>query len=149
MSTVSPEVLKRIPHRPPFLFIDGIVSETSETLVARRTWRADEDFYSGHYPDAPITPGVILCEAVFQAGALYLSKALSGSGAPSGVPLLVKISDVRFRSPVYPGDTVTIEVRKKNLLGGFYFLSGSIKRGDARILSLEFSVAWKTPEAAP
>jgi 3-hydroxyacyl-[acyl-carrier-protein] dehydratase len=149
LSTVSPEVLKRIPHRPPFLFIDEIVSESPEALVARRTWRADEDFYSGHYPGAPITPGVILCEAVFQAGALYLSKALAGNGEPSGVPLLVKIADVRFRNPVYPGDVVTIEVRKKDLLGGFYFLSGSMKRGETRVLSLEFSVAWKIPEAAP
>ena len=149
MSTVSPEVLRRIPHRPPFLFVDEIVSETPEALVARRTWRANEDFYSGHYPGAPITPGVILCEAVFQTGALYLSKTLSENGAPSGVPLLVKISDVRFRNPVYPGDTVTIEVRTKNLLGGFYFLSGSMKRAETRILSLEFSVAWKTPETAP
>jgi 3-hydroxyacyl-[acyl-carrier-protein] dehydratase len=148
LSSVSPEVLKRIPHRAPFLFVDEIVSESSEALVSRRTWRANEDFYSGHYPGAPITPGVILCEAIFQTGALYLSKALSEDGAPSGVPLLVKISDVRFRSPVYPGDTVTIEVRKKNLLGGFHFLSGSMKRGDTRVLSLEFSVAWKTPEVA-
>jgi 3-hydroxyacyl-[acyl-carrier-protein] dehydratase len=116
-------------------------------LVARRTWRADEDFYGGHYPGAPITPGVLLCEAVFQAGALYLAR-LRPRGAP-GVPLLVKISDVRFRSPVYPGDVVTIEVRKKDSMAGFYIMSGSMKRGETRVLSVEFSVAWKTPGAAP
>jgi 3-hydroxyacyl-[acyl-carrier-protein] dehydratase len=148
MSAVSPEILKRIPHRPPFLFVDEIVSENPDCLVARRTWRADEDFYNGHYPGAPITPGVILCEAVFQAGALYLSRILAEQGVPAGVPLLVKINDVRFRNPVYPGDVVTIEVRKKDALGGFYIMSGAMKRGDARILSVEFSVAWKTPEAA-
>lgn len=147
MSEVSPEVLRRIPHRPPFLFVDEIVSETAEGLVARRTWRQAEDFYSGHYPGAPITPGVLLCEAVFQTGALYLAGALSGASSSAGVPLLVKISDVRFRSPVYPGDVVTIEVKKKDMMGGFYLMSGSMKRGDTRILSVEFSVAWKTPEA--
>ena len=148
MSTVSPEVLRRIPHRPPFLFVDEILSESADGLVAQRAWRADEDFYGGHYPGAPITPGVILCEAVFQTGALYLSKALAAEGQPTGVPLLVKISDVRFRSPVYPGDVVRIEVKKKDVMAGFYIMTGSIKRGDTRVLNLEFSVAWKTPEAA-
>ena len=52
-----------IPHRPPFLFVDEIVSEAPGTLTAKRTWRAEEDFYRGHYPNAPITPGVLLCEA--------------------------------------------------------------------------------------
>ena len=149
MSEVSPEVLRRIPHRPPFLFIDEILSESEGGLVAQRTWRADEDFYSGHYPGSPITPGVLLCEAVFQAGALYLSGNLAGRAGGGGMPLLVKISDVRFRSPVYPGDTVTIEVKKKDLLGGFFMMSGSMKRGDTRILGVEFSVAWKTPGEAP
>jgi 3-hydroxyacyl-[acyl-carrier-protein] dehydratase len=149
VSAVSAEVLRRIPHRPPFLFVDEIVSETAESLVARRTWRADEDFYGGHYPGAPITPGVLLCESVFQAGALHLSKILAAEGVPAGVPLLVKISDVRFRSPVYPGDVVTIEVRKKDAMAGFYLMSGAMKRGDTRVLNVDFSVAWKTPEAAP
>jgi 3-hydroxyacyl-[acyl-carrier-protein] dehydratase len=148
MSEASPEVLRRIPHRPPFLFIDEILSENADRLVARRTWRADEDFYSGHYPGAPITPGVLLCEAVFQAGALHLSGSLATQGASGGVPLLVKISDVRFRNPVYPGDTVTIEVKKKDMMGGFYIMSGAMKRGETRILNVEFSVAWKVPEAS-
>jgi 3-hydroxyacyl-[acyl-carrier-protein] dehydratase len=149
VSSVSPEILRRIPHRPPFLFVDEIVSEGPDQLVARQTWRADSDFYGGHYPGAPITPGVLLCESVFQAGALYLSGVLAAQGAPAGVPLLVKINDVRFRNPVYPGDVVTIEVRKKDLMGGFFMMSGSMKRGDTRILTVDFSVAWKSPEAAP
>jgi 3-hydroxyacyl-[acyl-carrier-protein] dehydratase len=149
MSAVSEEVLRRIPHRPPFLFVDSIVSEMADGLVAQRTWRAEEDFYGGHYPGSPITPGVILCESVFQAGALYLSRSVAGTAASAGVPLLVKISDVRFRSPVYPGDTVLVEVRKKDLMAGFYLMSGTMRRGDTRVLNVEFSVAWKTPGAAP
>jgi len=143
------EITQLIPHRPPFLFVDEIVSESAEGLVARRTWRADEDFYRGHYPGAPITPGVLLCEAVFQAGALFLARQAQQAGqAPgAGVPLLAKISDVRFRSPVYPGETITIEVKKKDALGGFTLMTGAIKSGDRRVLSVEFSVAWKAPEA--
>jgi 3-hydroxyacyl-[acyl-carrier-protein] dehydratase len=146
MSDIS-KVLERIPHRPPFLFVDEIVSETADGLVARRTWREDEAFYKGHYPGTPITPGVLLCEAVFQTGALYLSRSLSEKGEPAGVPLLVKISNVRFRSPIYPGDTVTIEVTKKDLMAGFYMMTGTMKKGDTRVLSVDYSVAWKAPGA--
>ena len=135
-----------IPHRPPFLFVDEIVSESPESMVAKRTFRADEDFYRGHYPGAPITPGVLLCEAVFQTGALFLARQLGGAGKPSGVPLMAKIGEVRFRNPVYPGDTVLIEVKRKETAGGFTMMSGAIKNGEKRILTVEFTVAWKMPE---
>lgn len=140
-----------IPHRPPFLFVDEIVSESDDTLVARRTWRPDEEFYRGHYPGMPITPGVLLCEAVFQAGALLLSRrqqASTGAAPKNGVPLLAKITDVRFRNPVFPGETITIEVKRKEELGGFVFMSGSVKSGEKRVLTVAFSVGWKVPETA-
>lgn len=129
--------------------MDEIVSRTGETLVARRTWRADEDFYKGHYPSAPITPGVLLCESVFQTGALLLAGKLAGQGTPSGVPLLAKVENVRFRSPVFPGDTTTVEVKINEVAGGFYLMSGAMKNGDKRVLSVDFAVAWKTPEGQP
>jgi 3-hydroxyacyl-[acyl-carrier-protein] dehydratase len=144
-------VTSLIPHRPPFLFVDEIVSESENGLIARRTWRAEEEFYKGHYPGAPITPGVLLCEAVFQTGALYLAGQAKRSGSgQEGVPLLAKISDVRFRNPVYPGDTVEIEVKKKDTISGFTMMSGSVKTLDGkRILTVDFAVAWKTPEGGP
>ena len=143
-----PSVTDLIPHRPPFLFVDEIVSENAEGLVAKRLWRADEDFYKGHYPGAPITPGVLLCEAVFQAAACFLSLKARAAGAKpgEGVPLIAKISEVRFRHPVYPGDSVLLEVKQKDSLGGFTMLSGSVKKADGtRVMNVDFSVAWKTP----
>ena len=137
-----------IPHRPPFLFVDEIVSESADSLVAQRTFRADEGFYLGHYPGAPITPGVLLCEAVFQTGALFLALQMKGQGTSEGVPLMAKISDVRFRNPVYPGETITIEVKKKETLGGFHMMSGSVKSGEKRVLNVDFTVAWTTPAGA-
>ncbi|HOF08784.1 MAG TPA: 3-hydroxyacyl-ACP dehydratase FabZ family protein [Opitutaceae bacterium] len=139
-----------IPHRPPFLFVDEVVSESADGLVARKTWRADEDFYRGHYPGMPITPGVLLCEAVFQTGALFLSRRQVAQGNPAseGVPLLARIGDVRFRNPVFPGETITIEVKQKELVAGFIFMSGSVKSGDKRVLTVEFSVSWKKPEVS-
>lgn len=145
-------VIDLIPHRPPFLFVDEIVSESADGLVARRTWRAEEDFYRGHYPGAPITPGVLLCEAVFQTAACYMALKARAAGAKpgEGVPLIAKINEVRFRSPVYPGDTILLEVKQKDALGGFTMLGGSIKKADGtRVLNVEFAVAWKTPASAP
>jgi 3-hydroxyacyl-[acyl-carrier-protein] dehydratase len=158
------EVEKLIPHRPPFLFVDEIVSHEGDSLVARRTWRADEYFYQGHYPGAPITPGVLLSEAVFQAGACLMAKLMAPStgsgqagaagqgGAPStssgqGVPLLSKVSDIRFRLPVYPGETVLIEVKRTETAGEFHFLRGLMKNpAGKKIMNVDFAVAWKRPE---
>jgi 3-hydroxyacyl-[acyl-carrier-protein] dehydratase len=148
---MNPAVTQLIPHRPPFLFVDEITAETADGLTARRTFRADEDFYRGHYPGAPITPGVLLCEAVFQTGALFMARQAQAAGARpgEGVPLLAKISDVRFRTPVYPGDTVVIEVKKKETLGGFTMMGGAVKKADGtRVLTVDFAVAWKTPEGS-
>ena len=142
------EVTDLIPHRPPFLFVDEIVSRTNDGLVAKRTWRAEEDFYKGHYPGAPITPGVLLCEAVFQAAGCHMALKARAAGAKpgEGVPLIAKIGDVRFRTPVYPGDTVLLEVKEKDAMGGFTMLSGSVKKADGtRVMNLDFAVAWKTP----
>jgi 3-hydroxyacyl-[acyl-carrier-protein] dehydratase len=144
-----PSVTDLIPHRPPFLFVDEIVSESADGLIAKRTWRAEEDFYKGHYPGAPITPGVLLCESVFQAGALYMALQAKAAGARpgEGVPLMAKINDVRFRSPVYPGDTTLVEVKKKDVAAGFTMMSGHVKKADGtRVMTVEFTVAWKTPE---
>lgn len=139
-----------IPHRPPFLFVDEIVSRDATGTVGRRTWRAEEEFYKGHYPGSPITPGVLLCEAVFQTAAYHLAAKARAAGAKpgEGVPLIAKINDTRFRNPVYPGDTVLIEVKEKDQLGGFTMMSGTIKKADGtRVMNIDFSVAWKTPEA--
>jgi len=138
-----------IPHRPPFLFVDSIVSDGPDGLVAQRTWRADEDFYRGHYPNSPLTPCVLLCESVFQTGALFMAKQALAAGAKpgEGVPLLAKISDVRFRNPVYPGDITLIEVKKKEAMGGFTMMSGAVRKADGtRVLTVDFAVAWKAPE---
>lgn len=63
-----------IPHRDPFLLIDTVVAQDEKTIHCRKTFTGDEYFYRGHYPNFPLTPGVLLCEAGMQAGAVLLSK---------------------------------------------------------------------------
>jgi 3-hydroxyacyl-[acyl-carrier-protein] dehydratase len=148
-----PAVTDLIPHRPPFLFVDEIVSTGPGVMVARRLWRKEEAFYGGHYPGSPITPGVLLCESVIQTGALLLALGQGEGGKgpdrpAGGVPILVKINDVRFRLPVFPGDTTTMEVRQKEWIGAFGLLSGTMKCGDKRILTIEFTVTFRDPAAS-
>ena len=144
------EIYDAIPHREPFLLVDEIIARGEKQITCRKTFHGTEYFFAGHYPHFPIVPGVLLCEAVFQTGALYMARSMAGQGAPAGgVPLLAKISDVRFRNPVFPGETITIEVKKKEVLGGFTMMRGSIKSGDKRVLNVDFSVAWKVPGANP
>jgi 3-hydroxyacyl-[acyl-carrier-protein] dehydratase len=100
--SASSAILSLIPHRPPFLFVDEIVSESADGLVARRTFRAEEDFYQGHYPGAPITPGVLLCEAVFQTGALYMARSMAGQGVRPVSRCWPKSATCAFAIPCFP-----------------------------------------------
>jgi 3-hydroxyacyl-[acyl-carrier-protein] dehydratase len=135
---------KLIPHRPPFLFVDEIIAETDDTLTTRRRVRPEEDYFKGHYPGNPIMPGVLICEAVFQSGCVFLSKRFAAKGEDLSryTPVLTRITEVKFKSPVKPGDELIIVVKLKDCLGRFMFLSGSVRAGDNRkILTVEFGVA--------
>lgn len=138
------EIEQLIPHRPPFLFIDEIVAESADALTARRRVRGDEDFFKGHYPGNPLMPGVLLCEAVFQAGCVLQTKqaAAAGPGTEQLTPVLTRISDVRFKQLVRPGDELLIDVKVTERHGRFIFMSGSIKNAAGqRVLTVDFGVA--------
>ena len=98
---MTDEIRKAIPHRPPMLLVDEIIEQTEDSIVCRKTFRDDEFFFQGHYPDQPIVPGVILCESAMQAGAILLSKFVE---AGSGVPVATRLNDVKFKKMIGPGE---------------------------------------------
>ncbi len=103
------DVIKNaIPHREPFLLLDEIVEQSESRIVCRKRFSGDEFWYRGHYPDYPITPGVILCEAEMQAGAVLLSRLVTDS--PDSVPVATRANNVQFKQMVRPGDTIELEV---------------------------------------
>ncbi len=109
--TMSREaILAAIPHRDPFLLLDEIVEQGESRIVCRKRFTGEEYFFAGHYPQFPLVPGVILCEAAMQAGAVLLSQ-LRRSGRRGGVPVATRMNDVRFKQMVRPGDTIEIEVK--------------------------------------
>lgn len=113
-----------IPHRAPMLLVDEIVDWQEDSIVCRKTFRADEFFVQGHYPDHPIVPGVILTECGAQTGAILLSKKVSGD---DGVPVLTKLENVRFKKMVSPGQEVEMHVRLDDQLSNAYYMTAQIK----------------------
>lgn len=117
------EILAAIPHRPPFLFVDEVVERSAKRIVCRKTFHSDDFFYAGHYPGQPITPGVLLCEAAMQAGAILLSQHV---GDLKGVPVATRMNDVRFKRVVRPGETIDIEVDLVERLADAFYLKAKV-----------------------
>ena len=84
-----------VPHRKPMLLIDEIVEQHEAEIVCRKTFRQDEWFFAGHYPTFPIAPGVLLCEAAMQAGAILLAQC--EPPVEGGIPVAAGMNNVRFR----------------------------------------------------
>ncbi len=119
-----------IPHRPPFLLVDEIVSQDEQQIVCRKTFAQDEWFYAGHYPSFPITPGVLLCEAAMQAGAILLSQYVQEATDPTSsgkVPVATRMNEVRFKHMVRPGETIEIAVTLVERVSSAFFLKATVK----------------------
>jgi len=133
----DPSILALLPHRPPFLWVDRIVSREPDHLVAEKDIPMDLDLFQGHFPGQPLMPGVLLCEAVFQAGALLLSFAEPTSN--QALPVLTRIHNARFKRQVIPGDTIRLDVRITDREGSAWFLKGKVEVGGQKAVSVEFA----------
>ncbi len=104
------EIAALLPHRFPFQFVDRVLEfEDGVRIVALKNVSINEPFFRGHFPEQPLMPGVLICEALAQAGGLLAHR--SKDGVPPGyVVLLTGLDGVRFRRPVVPGDQLRLEV---------------------------------------
>jgi 3-hydroxyacyl-[acyl-carrier-protein] dehydratase len=115
------QILQAIPHRDPFLLVDEIVEQDENRIVCVKTFSGREEFFAGHYPGYPLVPGVLLCEAAMQAGAILLSRHFAAE--PGGrVPVATRMNDVRFKRMVRPGETIRMEVVLVERLADAFFL---------------------------
>jgi beta-hydroxyacyl-ACP dehydratase FabZ len=114
MSTLEiREIMERIPHRYPFLLVDRVIELVPQRrIVAVKNVTMNEPFFQGHFPDAPVMPGVLVIEAMAQAGAVLLFSDIPDRA--SKLVYFTGIDQARFRRPVVPGDQIrlTVEVMK-------------------------------------
>ena len=141
-------VYHAIPHRPPFLFVDSVLELTAEGIVAERLVREDEPHFEGHYPGNPLMPGVLLCETVFQAAAIYMSKTFGGADGEKQTPVLVRIKEAKFKRMVRPGDFLRIEATFEETVGKFHFMRGRISLDGKVAMMVSFALAMVDDETA-
>ncbi|MGI6174148.1 MAG: 3-hydroxyacyl-ACP dehydratase FabZ family protein [Christensenellales bacterium] len=130
------EIMQILPHRDDMLLLDDAESADG-TAVAHYTVRGDEFFLNGHFPGNPIVPGVILCEILAQSACVLMQDAIS----EGKLPVYTGLNNVKFRSPVRPGDTIEAKCHIKRAKHPFYFAEGTISVGERLCASAEFSFA--------
>jgi 3-hydroxyacyl-[acyl-carrier-protein] dehydratase len=132
-----------IPHREPFLLVDEIVEQSDSRIVCRKRFTGDEFWYAGHYPDFPLTPGVLLCDAAMQAGAVLLAKQAAQSSG--GVPVATRMNNVKFRNMVRPGDTIELVVELVEQMADAFFLKAAVTVGGKTAVTFDFACKLAQP----
>ena len=131
------QIQQYIPHRDPFLWLDEVVSLDENRIVARKTLTEELDVFRGHYPAFPVFPGVLQCEAAFQAGAVLIAQMIE-TGSDQ-VPVVTRLNNVQFRKMVRPGQTLEIEVELTERLANAFFLRGKVAVDGKVTVRLEFA----------
>jgi 3-hydroxyacyl-[acyl-carrier-protein] dehydratase len=119
------EIRQILPHRYPMLLVDRIEELEAERVVGIKNVTANEPFFSGHFPDFPVMPGVLIVEAMAQvAGVLVLSQIPDRANK---LVLLVSVDGAKFRKPVRPGDQLIIEMNVLKRKASLAKMSGTAK----------------------
>jgi len=139
------QILKAIPHRPPFLFVDKVIELTDTKIRAIKEISPEEPFFKGHYPGNPIMPGVLICESIFQTAAILLSSIVSG--ASDTIPVLTRISNAKFKKMVKPGSVLEMETELVERVSNAFFLKGKASVSGNTVVTVEFACSLAKPES--
>jgi len=118
------EILKYLPHRYPFLLVDRILEiHGDEKIVGIKNVSINENFFQGHFPSRPVMPGVLICEAMAQVGAIFAHTARGGI-EDHKVFVLTGLDNVKFKRPVEPGDQLRMELTCLKRRGSYWKMQG-------------------------
>lgn len=121
------EVLRRIPHRFPFLMVDRAEDYIANTsIVGIKNVTANEPYFQGHFPADPVMPGVLIIESLAQTGALLMSKTMNVE-VEGKIIMFMSVDDARFRRPVRPGDSLRLHVHVTRQRGDIFKFRGEAK----------------------
>ncbi len=135
-----PDVRQLLPHRPPMLLVDCVLSMNTSSCTAFKHVREDEPCFLGHFPGNPIFPGVLTIEALAQVCAICL-----GQGKTGILPIFAGINRAKFRAMVRPGDRLELFVHKVCEENGFYTFSALAEVGGRTVCDAELVIVLKQP----
>ena len=128
-----------VPHRDPFLFLDEIVVlEKGVRILAVKTITGAEPFFEGHFPGVPIMPGVLLIEAMAQAGVVLYTMSMDETPEERKQTKFLGHVEARFIKPAFPGDRLDIDLRVVRLMKGAIAVKGVVRVAGAAIAKAEF-----------
>jgi 3-hydroxyacyl-[acyl-carrier-protein] dehydratase len=136
-----------LPHRYPFLLVDRVDELGEDKIVARKLVSRNEPHFNGHFPGHPVMPGVLIIEALAQAGAL-LAAQLVGFDPATQVIYFMAIDKARFRKPVVPGDLLVLEVVPLRKGGAIWKLRGEAKVDGVVVAEAELLASIQPRDAA-
>lgn len=133
------EILRRIPHRYPFLFVDRCEDyRPHESIVGYKGVTMNEPFFQGHFPDNPVMPGVLIVEAIAQSGAVMMSKSLNADVTGKTI-FFMSLDNVRFRRAVRPGDMLRMPVKVIRARSDVFKFHGQAFVGDKLAAEVEYA----------
>ena len=118
-------IQKILPHRYPFLLVDAVEIVPSESATGIKNVSINESFFQGHFPGAPVMPGVLIIESMAQVGGLLLLQDVENR--ENKLLYIVAVDNARFRKPVVPGDQLKVEVTVVTWRGPFCKVEGSAR----------------------
>ncbi len=128
-------IRKLLMHRYPFLLVDRIVEcELDKRIVAYKNVTINEPFFNGHFPEHPVMPGVLVLEALAQAGGLLTQLSYTGDNPHERLFYLVKIDNARFNQLVVPGDRLELHVSLKRVIRNMSLFEG-VARVDGKVVA--------------
>ena len=138
MHLKTEDIIKLIPHREPFLFVDECtIVEIGKKGIATNKFKSSEFFFKGHFPGKPIVPGILIIEALAQTAGIVVSHSLSQYEDKS--VLFTSVNKAKFRKPIFPDEVVNLEVNFLNKVRDVYKFYGVAKVNDVLTSESEFS----------